>query len=77
MWELYDELINEIPSDLMVLDAAAGYFWVGVQSELGVGISASARRFLRPFSDRSSMIGRPVRAVAEQIKSWNMVCGLL
>ena len=73
MWELYDELIDGIPSGLTVLDAAAGYFWVGVQSELGVGVSASARRFFHPFSDRGSMIGRPVREVAERVKSWNMV----
>ena len=73
MWKMYDELIGGIPQDVYVEDVVAGHFWVYVRSNLGAGVSVSAVRANRPFTRPDSMIGKPVREVAERVKSWNLV----
>ncbi|NCC67957.1 MAG: hypothetical protein EOM14_07140 [Clostridia bacterium] len=74
MWELYDALIAGIPEDITVEEVIAGYYWAYVRSSnSSAGISASGRDFFRPFTDAKCMLGQPLKAVAEKIKSWNLV----
>ena len=73
MWELYDRLITGIPEELHVKRAVAGNFWTAVESELGVGVSGTAKSMTRPPMARFTLEGAPLRQVAALSKSWNFV----
>lgn len=73
MWELYDELIEEVPSGLIVEECLIGMHWTLIRT-------AATGMALTPF-DRShhsaiAGIGRQIagmsaRKLAEYVKSWN------
>ena len=73
MWELYDKLIAGVPEELHVKRAVAGNFWTAVESELGVGVSGTAKSMTRPPLARFTLEGAPLRQVAALSKSWNFV----
>ena len=73
MWELYDKLIAGVPEELHVKRAVAGNFWTAVESELGVGVSGTAKSMTRPPMARFTLEGAPLRQVAALSKSWNFV----
>ena len=64
MWELYDKLIAGVPEELHVKRAVAGSFWTAVESELGVGVSGTAKSMTRPPLARFTLEGAPLRQVA-------------
>ena len=72
MWEVYEAIIEEIPSGLTVKNVVCGSVNTIVVSEAGAGVSpnliASARHPL--FS--GSVAGIPLKQAAKLIKSWNM-----
>lgn len=73
MWELYDRLIAGVPEELHVKRAVAGSFWTTVESELGVGVSGTAKSMTRPPLARFTLEGAPLKQVAALSKSWNFV----
>ncbi|MDO4973516.1 MAG: DUF4213 domain-containing proteins [Eubacteriales bacterium] len=73
MWELYDRLIAGVPEELHVKRAVAGSFWTAVESELGVGVSGTAKSMTRPPLARITLEGAPLKQVAALSKSWNFV----
>lgn len=73
MWELYDKLIAGVPEELHVKRAVAGSFWTAVESELGVGVSGTAKSMTRPPLARFTLEGAPLRQVAALSRSWNFV----
>ena len=73
MWELYDKLITGVPEGLHVKRAVAGNFWTAVESELGVGVSGTAKNMTRPPLARFALEGTTLRQVAALSKSWNFV----
>ena len=74
-WTLYDELIAGIPAEPTVQFYQGGYHWSRVVSSEGsVGLAMTIPLISRPsLSEEASLIGRPLRQVAELVKSWNFV----
>ena len=73
-WDLYDQLIDEIPSDITVTAIRTDGKWRRVAtSEDGVGMAFGMNVQSRPRAtdDPSSLVGRPLRDVAALAKSWN------
>lgn len=71
MWEMYDELIGRVPADIRVEECVVGLHWTLVRS-VGVGVAMTPR--WEPYegvTDAGTIVGRPVRAIAERVKSWN------
>lgn len=73
MWEIYDQLINDIPSDIIADEINVGYRWTFVRSGSNVGLCS-----IYPVESRlplfsKNFTGLPLREVAECIKSWNFV----
>jgi hypothetical protein len=69
-WELYDRLIDGIPSGVQVVDYALGTKWTYLEAECGAGTAwthpGGAAR-----ADRGDLRGRELRDVAALAKSWN------
>ena len=73
-WALYDQLIDEIPSDITVTQIHTDGKWRRVaSSDDGVGMAFGMNVQSRPriADDPSELIGRPLRDVAALAKSWN------
>ena len=73
-WVLYDQLIDEIPSDITVTAIRTDGKWRRVAtSEDGAGMAFGMNVQSRPRAtdDPSSLVGRPLRDVAALAKSWN------
>lgn len=73
-WDLYDELIDEIPADLTVTSINTEGKWRRVSSsDSGVGMAFGMNVQSRPraVSDPAELLGRPLRDVAALAKSWN------
>lgn len=73
MWELYNTLIDRIPSNLTVEKVITGAHKTLVKSQLGLGISNTILLDAKPFSCHNSLIGQPVKNVAGLVKSWNLL----
>lgn len=72
MWEIYDELINEIPDNLTVLECMIGNSWTLIRSERGLGMAMTDRggnidTILHDIS------GMKLKKLAAYSKSWNML----
>ena len=73
-WDLYDELIDEIPADLTATSINTEGKWRRVSSsDSGVGMAFGMNVQSRPraVSDPAELLGRPLRDVAALAKSWN------
>ena len=70
-WELYDELIAEVPEDLVVEDCMIGLHWVLVRSA-GVGMAMTPGEGGRRHG-LGKLSGRSVRELAAAAKSWNFL----
>lgn len=74
-WQLYDELIEGIPEGPVVTYYQSGYNWCRVvSSEGGVGLAMTVAAITRPaISQDASHTGKPLRQVAQLVKSWNFI----
>ena len=73
-WDLYDQLIDEIPADITVAQIHTDGKWRRVAtSDNGVGMAFGMNVQSRPrfTDDPSDLVGRPLREVAALAKSWN------
>ncbi len=72
-WDFYDELIEEIPSNLIVDYFAIGLGWTQVWSGDLTGVAVTLKqRGIRMKADRSYK-GLPLKDVASLIKSWDYI----
>lgn len=72
MWDLYDELIEVVPSDLRVKDYMIGLHWTVVTSDQGIGVAKTVRGGL-VGSELRNIQGMSLKQLAFSIKSWNML----
>lgn len=72
MWEIYDELINEIPDNLTVLECMAGNSWTLIRSERGLGMAMTVRGG-KLDAMLHDITGMKLKKLAEYSKSWNML----
>ncbi len=73
MWQIYDELIEGIPKDLLVDEVICGKEYCCVRSGDSVGMCGSRTPTTRAAVFTKNMIGAPLFEVAECVKSWNFV----
>jgi len=73
MWELYDSLIEEIPSHIKVESAFVGNYWTIVTADNGnMGVAMTTN--LTTIAPQShSYVGRSLRDVGSLVHSWNLV----
>ncbi|AKA69103.1 DUF364 domain-containing protein [Clostridium scatologenes] len=72
MWQIYDDIISEIPDYLTVLECMVGASWTLVRSEKGLGIVKTIRGG-KQGSKLSNIAGMQLKRLAEYSKSWNML----
>lgn len=72
-WDIYDELIEEIPADITVTSGSVGLRWCTItSSEGGLGIAYTLPERSRPTRyDEPSFVGARLRDIAALAKSWN------
>lgn len=68
-WRLYDELIEEIPDDIEVVDYALGVNWSFLEAECGSGIAYTLTGGSKS-SNRHDFRGCSLKEVAAFSKSW-------
>lgn len=71
MWEIYDELINAIPEDIIVTDYYVGHNWTMVKTKASVGVSMTVHNECRPKMHNTDIIGEKLSTIARCAKSWN------
>lgn len=69
-WEMYDELIEGIPADVLVKDYCLGVNWSYVEAESGCGVSYTCRGGAKGSEGRDFR-GLPLREMAKLSKSWS------
>lgn len=67
MWEMYDELINQVPPDIKILDMVQTKRRIYVQSEYGIG---TAMTFSEKKLNKKQYIGGTISQIAPLLKSW-------
>ena len=73
MWELYDSLVNEIPTERKVAAAFVGNCWTVVTADDGtMGVAMTTRLETVP-QQRAAYTGAPLGEIAGCIRSWNLV----
>ena len=72
-WDLYDALIDGIPSDLTVDECIIGLNWTFVRSGDLAGIAMTCQGSSATGLANGSHIGRSLRDVAYGLKSWDML----
>lgn len=72
MWKLYEELINEIPENLTVLECMLGVSWTLVKSENGLGVAKTIKGGKKGAGIRD-VVGMSLKELAKYAKSWNML----
>ncbi len=70
-WALYDRLLAEIPEEATVRRCLVGQAWTLVESE-GVGLAMTHPQERPDRAPRPSLAGRSLRALAADIRSWNV-----
>ena len=71
MWQIYDELIDSLPHDLVVEDCMVGLNWTLVRS-LGMGVAMTpSYNHLEAVTGAGTISSMPIRTVAQHIKSWS------
>lgn len=73
MWEIYDDLINGIPENLIVDDLVSGNRISYVRSGNGSGIASFHSCETRMPMLTKNLIGALLREVAACVKSWNFI----
>ena len=71
MWELYDELIEGIPDDIVVEDMVLGGELTYVEANGGIGIAGYRYYIQRAPMMPENRIGKPLKEVAGCVKSWS------
>ena len=73
MWELYDDLIAEIPSHIKVKDVRTTTDWgfVSTEGSCAIGVAYSKRSVTTMFS--KDWRGAPLKDLAACIKSWHLL----
>lgn len=69
-WSLYDQMIAQIPEDVLVRHVAMGAHYCLVEAECGTGVAALHRGGARLRMERD-WVGRPLRELATCAKSWD------
>ena len=69
-WSLYDQMIAQIPEDVLVRHVAMGAHHCLVEAECGTGVAALHRGGVRLRMERG-WVGRPLRELATCAKSWD------
>lgn len=74
-WEIYDRLLAPIAPEVRVEHAGLGEKWCYIAtSEGGLGVALKMPVTTRPARlSLESLVGRPLREVAELAKSWNFL----
>ena len=72
-WELYDALIEEIPSGLCVEDCIIGLHWTFVRAGGNAGVAATFRGGSASGLAQGLHRGKSLRDVAALVKSWDML----
>ena len=72
-WDLYDALIDGVPSDLTVDECIIGLHWTFVRSGNYAGIAMTFQGSSISGLANGFHIGKPLRDVAAGVKSWNML----
>lgn len=72
MWKLYDQLIERIPTDIIVDDITVGLSWTAVTADRYFGTAMTVREqtdcYMDPLDCRR---GQPLKYLATLSKSWN------
>lgn len=73
-WQIYDELIDGIDPRLTVTAASIGLQWCRVTSSGGgIGMAYAIAERSRPaLLQAPTMVGMPLKAIAELARSWNL-----
>jgi uncharacterized protein (DUF4213/DUF364 family) len=71
MWKLYDELIEEIPSDITVDNITVGLSWTAVAAGKYLGAAMTVREQGLDLEGLGSRRGQPLKYLASLSKSWN------
>ena len=69
-WSLYDQMIAQVPDDVLVRHVAMGAHHCFVEAECGTGVAALHRGGARQRMERG-WAGRPLRELAACAKSWD------
>lgn len=72
VWQLYDDLINEIPENLTVRECMLGVSWTLVKSEKGLGVAKTIKGGKKGTGLRN-VVGMSLKELAKYAKSWNML----
>ncbi|KPU42518.1 hypothetical protein OXPF_43030 [Oxobacter pfennigii] len=72
MWEIYDALIEGIPADITADKIVCGSWMSIVVNRYGAGVSTVMPVETRLPLFSGNLIGKPLRQVAELVKSWNL-----
>lgn len=72
MWKIYDELIADVPTDVVVQDVVVGRYWVAVRAG-GVGLAMTQRETGAARGRSGDPVGMKARDLAEWVKSWNFL----
>ena len=72
-WELYDSLIEEIPSDPVIDDCLIGLHWTYVRAGEYAGIAMTYQGSSISGLANGPVIGKSLRDAASGIKSWDML----
>lgn len=70
-WQLYDDLIDALPADLMVTDALVSHFAYVSNDAGGHGLALADRGGRNALREPDLILGRPLREVAGLVKSWD------
>ena len=72
-WDFYNELIEEIPKELIVDYFAIGLGWTQVCSGKDMGVAVTLKQKGIRMLDHRNYIGMTLRDVASLIKSWDFI----
>ena len=72
-WDLYDALIDGVPSDLTVDECIIGLHWTFVRSGNYAGIAMTFQGNSISGLANGFHVGKPLRDVAAGVKSWDML----
>lgn len=73
MWEIYDQIICEIPEDLIVNEVIVGTSWTMVRAGTSVGVAMTINETTAPSILKYPFIDEPLKNVAAAVKSWNFI----
>ncbi len=74
MWELYDAMIEDMPDDVTAaMVAVGGESTYVISSENGFGYAGYRDYTQRAPNVTTNRIGRPLKEIAESVKSWNLI----